>query len=280
MNIAGIDLGGTNVRVGLINESGLQQVNSVKIKSDGTVEDVLEAIFSLTDPVINNVQGIGIGVPSVVDLQSGTVYDVQNIPSWKEVQLKNIMENRYKIPVHINNDANCFAIGEKYFGHGRNYNNMAGLICGTGLGAGLILNGRLYSGANCGAGEFGMIPYLDSDYETYCSGKFFERTYEVSGEKLFELAQQGDENALGAFVRFGEHLGNAVKMILYAVDPELIVLGGSVSRAFKYFREPMMKTLQSFAYGNSVKRLRVEVSVLDHIAILGAASLVFDAAKE
>src|SRR5690606_24955530 len=112
-------------------------------------------------------------VPSVVDVDKGIVYDVQNIPSWKEVPLKAIMEERYGVPVQVNNDANCFALGEKYFGQGRDSKAFIGLTLGTGLGAGIILNDKLYAGPNCGAGEFGMVPYLDYHYEYYASGQFF-----------------------------------------------------------------------------------------------------------
>jgi glucokinase len=111
--IIGIDLGGTHVRAGVVSEGRLENIASVRIPSDGSVDEVLRVIFQLVDPLIDgNTNAIGIGVPSVVDVEKGIVYDVQNIPSWKVVELKKLMEERYRLPVLINNDANCFALGE------------------------------------------------------------------------------------------------------------------------------------------------------------------------
>ena len=124
-------------------------------------------------------------------LKRGVVYDVQNIPSFKEVDLKRILEEEFKIPTYINNDANCFIVGEKYFGAGRDYKNIVGLIIGTGLGAGLYTNGKLYCGTNCGAGEFGMLPYKDGIYEDYCSGKYFSNGLKTTGKEIFYRAEKG-----------------------------------------------------------------------------------------
>ncbi|MCU7500928.1 MAG: ROK family protein, partial [Ignavibacteria bacterium] len=215
--------------------------------------------------------------PSVVDTEKGIVYDVQNIPSWKEVPLKEILEKKYGVPVYINNDANCFAAGEKYFGKMKNCRNGVGIIMGTGLGAGIFTDGRLYSGTNCGAGEFGMIPYKESIYEAYCSGQFFKNEFNTTGEEAYKRAVGGDEEALKMFCRLGEHLGNAIKVVLYAYDPEIIILGGSVSRAFSLFKESMWKEVRTFAYQNSLKKLVIEPSELDQVALLGAAALYYDA---
>jgi glucokinase len=226
-----------------------------------------------------DVAGIGAGVPSVIDLKTGTVYDVQNIPSWKKVPLKAILEERYRRPVWVNNDANCFAAGEKHFGKLKPYDHAVGLIVGTGLGAGIIANGRLYSGVNCGAGEFGMLPYLDEDLEAYASGQFFERVHGLSGRELAERAGRGETRALEIFAEFGRHVGEAVKAICYAVDPEIIVLGGSVSRSYGHFQAALWRAFQSYAYSLAKERLKIEVSETDNIAILGAAALYFDAAR-
>lgn len=280
MKILGIDLGGTNVRVGLIDGYSLINVASTPISTKASEEKVLEEIFALIDQLITHeVAGIGIGVPSVVDLSRGIVYDVQNIPSWKEVHLKEIMEKRYGIPVYINNDANCFAAGEKYFGKAKDYQNAVGLIVGTGLGAGIIVQGRLYSGSNCGAGEFGMIPYRDNILEYYCSGQFFSNEFSMTGEEVFTKAMGGDENALEIFSRFGKHLGEAIKIILYTYDPEVIILGGSVSKSYRFFEESMKNSISDFAYAQSLKNIKIETSELDQVALLGAAALYFDAVE-
>jgi len=276
--VIGVDLGGTNVRAGVVKAGRLTDVRSVPVRSQGSERDVLEDIFSAIDPVLRkDVAGIGAGVPSVINLKSGVVYDVQNIRSWKKVPLKVYLEERYHLPAYVNNDANCFAAGEKYFGKAKPYDHAVGLIVGTGLGAGVIANGKLYSGTNCGAGEFGMLPYLDRNFEAYASGQFFERVHGVTGRELAGRAKRGDKRALEIFAEFGVHLGEAVKAICYAVDPEAIVLGGSVSKSFRFFRETMGGTFQSFAYAITKERLKIEVSETENVAILGAAALYYDA---
>jgi glucokinase len=172
----GIDLGGTHLRAGLVTENNLSSILSQRINAHGTIEEVLQELFVLTDKLVSHsVNTIGIGVPGLVDINNGIVYDVVNIPSWKIVPLRQIMEERYQLPVLINNDANCFALGEFYFGKGRGYHSLTGLTIGTGLGSGIIINKKLYEGKNGGAGEFGMIDYLDKNYEYYSSGQFFNK---------------------------------------------------------------------------------------------------------
>jgi glucokinase len=276
--VIGVDLGGTNVRAGLVEGGRLARVKSVEVRSRGTEQDVLDDVFAAIDAVMTGaVAGLGIGVPSVIDLKTGTVYDVQNIPSWTEVPLKARLEDRYHLPAYVNNDANCFAAGEKHFGKAKPYDHAVGLIVGTGLGAGVIANGRLYSGVNCGAGEFGMLPYRDGNFEAYCSGQFFENVHGVSGRELHERAERGEPEALRIFAEFGVHLGEAVKAICYAVDPEIIVLGGSVSKAFRFFQAAVWETFRTFAYSITKERLKIEVSETENIAILGAAALSYDA---
>lgn len=276
--IIGIDLGATNIRGGLVSGNEITGINAKPIRSKGTVEEVLQDIFSITDDLMNNtVAAIGIGVPSVVDVEQGIVYDVQYIPSWKEVHLKRIMEERYRVPVFVNNDANCFALGEFYFGKGIGSDNMIGLTIGTGLGAGILINKHLYAGPNCGAGEFGMVDYLDRCYEYYGSGQFFENVYHTNGQIVFERAQSGDQEALQWYAEMGTHLGNAIKMILYTYDPPLIIFGGSVRHAYSLFQHTMWERINSFAYPKSLQRLRIEVSELQNSGILGAAGLYYDA---
>jgi glucokinase len=276
--VIGVDLGGTKVGIGRVEEGRIIRHITAAVNAQGSEEEVIEevggAIAQAFDPAVS---GIGVGVPSVVDVEKGIVYDVQNIPSWKEVPLKEILERRFDRPVYVNNDANCFAGGEKYFGCGRKFHHLVGLIIGTGLGAGIILNNRLYSGPNCGAGEFGMIPYKDSILEHYCSGQFFTRAHGIRGEELFAAATGGDREALEIFERFGRYLGDALMIIMLAVDPEAIILGGSVSRSFSLFEKGMREAMKSFPYRKTLERIVIETSDQPQIAILGAASLYYDA---
>ena len=276
-NIIGIDLGGTNISAGLIIKNELQEISSVKINAQGSAEEVLQELFSATDPLINDsVTAIGIGVPGLVDLQNAVVFDVVHIPSWKKVPLQKWMEERYHLPVRINNDANCFALGEFYFGKGRDCNSMIGLTIGTGLGSGLILNKKLFSGKYCGAGEFGMIDYLDKCYEYYCSGQYFNNVYQLDGEVVFKKALEGNTDALRMYEEMGSHLGNAIKMILYALDVEMIVLGGSVRHAYPFFSKMMWQQIKTSAFKKSAEDVRIEISELKNSGVLGDAALFFE----
>lgn len=276
--VIGIDLGGTKVGLGRVEDRRIVRHVTAAVSAQASEAQVIEEVISAVEEVYDpDVAGIGVGVPSVVDVERGIVYDVQNIPSWKEVPIKEILEKRFDRPVYVNNDANCFAVGEKYFGRGRKFRHLVGLIIGTGLGAGVILNNRLYSGPNCGAGEFGMIPYKDSILEHYCSGQYFVRAYGVKGEDLFSKASRGDGEALKVFEQFGSYLGDALMIIMLAVDPEAIILGGSVSRSFPFFEDAMRERMKSFPYRKILERIVIETSDQPEIAILGAAALYYDA---
>lgn len=278
MNTIGIDLGGTQLRAARVLDGKPGAVQRVRIDASGSRQQVLDQLYGLVDPLMKEGAGaIGIGVPSVVDMTTGVVYDVQNIPSWKEVHLREQMEARYRVPVHVNNDANCFALAERHFGEGRTVPSFVGLTIGTGLGAGIIIAGKLYPGRNTGAGEFGMVRYLDHCYEYYASGQFFTHTYGESGKTLAARAADGDPGARESFRAFGVHLGEAVKMILYTYDPEMIVLGGSVSGSYGLFSASMWDTIASYGYPASLAHLRITVSRLEHAGILGAAALCEDA---
>ena len=275
--VIGIDLGATNIRAGLVQGAVIANIQSKRINSVGTVEDVLADFYALIDVLIDaEVQAIGVGVPSVVDLAKGIVYDVQHIPSWKEVPLKTILEAKYKIPVFVNNDANCFALGEYHFGKGNGIENMIGLTIGTGLGAGAIVNKHLFAGTNCGVGEFGMVDYLDHNYEYYASGQYFSHVYQLNGEAVFERAKSGDLIAQQYYAELGTHLGNAIKLIMYTYDASYIVLGGSVRHAYAYFQKTMWERIKTFAYSHSVANLKIELSELENAGILGAAGLYLD----
>ena len=274
----GVDLGGTNVRAGIVRANELLDVVSKKINAQVDADAVLQQVFQLIDSLIQpGVKSIGIGVPGLVDEDRGLVYDVVYIPSWKEIPLQKRMQDRYGIPVFLNNDANCFALGELYFGKGRGARSMIGLTIGTGMGTGIIIDEKLYAGASGGAGEFGMIDYLDQCYEYYASGQFFKNVYGVDGEVVFQRASEGDEEAIGMYGEMGKHLGNAIRMILYALDVDLIVLGGSVRHAFAWFQNSMWERINTIAYQRAAKNLRVEVSELANSGILGAAALYRDA---
>lgn len=273
MNIA-VDLGGTNVRVGLVEEDRIIRLLSEPCHASGPENEVVDQISSMISALLRDgkVKGIGIGVPSVVDVEKGIVYDVIGIPSWKEVHLKELLEARFALPVFINNDCNCFALGVSRFGEAKGVHEAVGVTLGTGVGSSLVIDGRLYCGHNTGAGEIGNIPYLDKDYEFYCSSRFFV-SRGTSGRDAEHDAAAGIPGALALMEEFGTHVGRLVKVIMYAFDPNVIVFGGSIANAFDLFKGSMYAELATFPYRKSLDRLRICRSMTPNIGILGASSL-------
>ena len=268
----GVDLGGTNIRAALVDGTNVIRKEKAPCPAKGTQEEVIEAIAALIEPLIcDKVTSIGIGVPSVVDTAKGIVYNVANIPSWQEVHLKEIYENRFGIPVHINNDANCFSLGESRFGQGRGYKDVVGITLGTGVGSGIIINGHLYEGRNAGAGEIGCLSYLDKDYETYCSTPFFV-AHETTGAELSAKAQAGDAAAQALWDEFGHHLGELVKAALFAYDPEAIIFGGGIAAGYPHFEAAMRKTVETFPY-ETAKDVKILFSTDGDMGLYGASVL-------
>lgn len=269
-----IDLGGTNIRIAQVEDGRCLNKTSVPCPSQEDASTVLNQLSQLIESVMNEkVEGIGIGVPSIVDSKRGIVYNVANISSWREVHLKDILEDEFGVPVAINNDSNCFALGESLFGEGRPYDNMVGVTIGTGIGAGVIVDHRLYSGQYAGAGEVGSFPYLDSDFERYCSSFFFKR-YNTTGAIVAEQAGRGEQAALDIWDEFGLHLGNLMKTILYAYAPQAIVLGGGIVSAYPLFKNAMEDAMQSFPYEKILNNVKVIASHQKDISLLGASALV------
>jgi glucokinase len=273
--VIAVDVGGTNIRAGRLDQDRILIQKSIPLRDKDVLQKTLDQLIGLIRTVMDNtVTGIGIGVPSVVDLDNGIVTDVTNIPSWKRVELKRILEDEFKLPVQVNNDVNCFILGEHRHGVVKGFRNVVGLAMGTGLGGGIIMNNELYAGRNCGAGEFGLVPYLDENIEAYCSGWFFQNKYKSSALAAFEKAKAGDGEALNSWKEFGFHMGNAIKTVMYTYDPEAIVLGGSLSNAYPFFKDAMNDQLNTLAFPESVRRLKIFVSDNPNIALLGSASLI------
>ncbi len=270
----GVDAGGTKVKVGRVTEGRIVAEVCLPTKASSPEFMIIEdIIFGIEQVMTPEVVGIGIGVPGLVDKENGIVYNVTNIPSWKEVYLKRQLEKHFGIPVNVSNDANCFALGEKHFGKGEPYKNLVCITLGTGVGAGIIINNHLHSGLFSTAGEYGALPYLQHDFEYYCSGKFFHNYHNNSGKEFYEKALSGDIKAIRVFDEYGDHLGNLIQTVLFTLGPEAIILGGSVAQSFRFFQKAMMENISKFPYKQVTNQLVIELSKNDGIAVIGAAAL-------
>lgn len=276
-NVIGVIFGGKHLSAARIENGVIADIVHREVNNREAEEVILsEIIHTINSVYTDSVAGIGVGVPSLVDVKHGIVINPTNIPSWRKVHLKDILEEQFNVPVYINNDANCFALGEKYFGVAKDYENIAGITIATGFGVGIIINGKLYSGRNAGAGEFCSIPYRDHDYEYYCSTKYFEEKYGLKNEILLARAKKKDKIALAIYELFGMDLGNAIKTIMYALDPDAIVIGGIMSEAYDFYKEAMLKTVNSFIYKGTVKNIKIFKSTEANIPVYGAAALCFE----
>ena len=270
----GVDLGGTHIRAGIDQRGQISKPKKELFRTTASLSQTLDQFTEFIRPLVSSGgRGIGIGVPSVVDVEKGIVYNVANIPSWIEVPLKEILEEEFKIPVRVNNDVNCFILGEHRYGMAKGFRNVVGISCGTGLGAGIIINDELYSGSNCGAGEIGLLHYLDHNIEYYASGNLFSACFNTTAETAHQLALQGDEGAKESWRLFGGHLAEAIKSVVLTYDPEAIVLGGSLSKAFGLFSAAMQSSLKDFPYPKSIEKLKIYASRNPDISLLGAAAL-------
>lgn len=272
--ILGVDIGGTTISAGLIVNGILERKAEIPTEAFKSKSEIIENLFrAINDIITPDTRAIGIGVPGNVDSNTGVIYNLANIPSWKEVPVRSLVEEKFGKVTAVNNDANCFVLGVKHFGVGKKYSNIVGVALGTGLGAGIVVDNKLYTGLEGGAGEFGMIPYKDSNIETYCSGKFFNCIKQVNGKDIYESAVAGDKKSIEMWQEYGTHLGNAVKVILYALAPEAIVFGGSVSKGFDFFIDSLRNSLSDFVLPRISSSVYLGHASDTDSALFGAAAL-------
>ncbi|GAA0880717.1 ROK family protein [Algoriphagus jejuensis] len=273
--ILGLDIGGTGIKGGILIKGHLEDIRSIPTPARESKEFILETIATFIESYAHyDFVGIGIGIPGLVDSREGIVLGLANIPSFQHVELKSFLMERFSKPVFVNNDANCFAIGVHKYGVGKPYKNLVGITLGTGVGGGIVINGQLYSGVFSAAGEWCSAPYLEHNFEYYCSGKFFHNVYDSKPKALAKQALAGDLIALQAFEEFGQHLGELLKMIMYSLAPEAIVLGGSIRKTYPLFKKSLFKSLETFAYPTVLANVSILISELDETAIHGAVALV------
>ncbi|MDE5424224.1 ROK family protein [Ancylomarina sp. DW003] len=278
MSIVGVDIGGTSIEAGLVLGGKILTKKTNSTGASRSKEEILETLYNCIDSVITpEVVAIGIGVPGLLDYEKGQLLDIINIPAWKNLALKEIVQEKYKITVYLNNDANCFALGEKYYGKGKNVDNMLAIALGTGVGGGIILNNKLVTGLFGGAGEIGALSYKDRNFEFYCGSNFFKEKYNSTGKELYQLATENNEESIEAFKALGEHIGEMIHQILFMLAPNMIVLGGSISKSYPLFQATLQKQIDQFPFESVRKGVKIEQSELKDIAIFGAAAQYFNA---
>lgn len=303
--VVGIDLGATKIDAGLVDpENRIIARRRILTESDSGPQMVVERIAHSVAELEQAIPGgqrlnaIGICSPGPVDHQAGMLLDPPNIRALHDTPLRQLLEDRLKIPVSLEHDAKAAALGEFYYGAGQGEQSMVYIVVGTGVGAAIIIEGQVYRGLHNFAGEMGHIT-LDPQgnlcpcgsrgcVETYMSGPWLARHYqnalaqhngvpsenqdEISGALVAHLAAQGNELALQVMTRAGEALGIAIASLAMILNIDLYVIGGSVAKAGDLFLEPARKIVPKYSFKSVSPGVRIVATELDTDGpILGCA---------
>jgi len=295
----GIDLGGTNLKIALldlhcaIKDKLILPTRSFKDKYDliNAISGAVSAIITKNALNQETILGVGVGLPGPIDTGKGLVHFFPNIPGWKEVRLKDILEKKLRLPVFLDNDANLMALAEYTLGAAKGFRNAVCLTLGTGVGGGIIIEGKLYRGSSFAAGEIGHMPLNENGPRCNCGSFACLEAYignnrimqqarsvfkrEISLEELSFLAKKRNRKAIRIWYNVATHLGIALSGVINLLNPDAIVIGGGVSDAGKILfdktNEIMRQRAMSVQSG-SVKILKAKLG--PDAGMIGAAILV------
>lgn len=313
----GIDVGGTNVKIALVDKSGkIIYSNSVptyaKMGYEYTVNNIKQAIKDLmkeTNTTAKDIDGIGFDFPGQVDYKTGVVKLAPNIPGWVNVPIAQMIEEEFHISTRIDNDVRCAALGEMKFGAGQGCENFVCITVGTGIGSGLVVNGQLVRGASNAAGEIGHIKLQMKDglicgcgdtgcLEAYASGpsivamaqdyikggkstKFREMAAAEGGEitpyMVAKAAEAGDPVAKRIFAIVGEYIGIGLTSVINLLNPEKVIIGGGVAEAGDLLLDPIRKTIKERAMVVAGSAVEIVPAQLGNSAGVIGASMLIDA---
>jgi len=298
MHAIALDIGGTKIEGVLFNEKykilKKKRVFFDKKKSDDTINTSRKKVLGMICGLIDElkpyrVKGIGISIPGVVDEKEGYMVSCK-ITSLRQFALGKYLKRKYKCKITINNDADCFALGEAILGAGKDYQNVIGAIWGTGVGSGIIINKKIYSGTTGSAGEFGhniVNPAgpkerhgFSGTVEAFAGGPNIVRNYIKVGGRMSDpdpkkLFYSKDRKAKKVLEDAYRHLSIGLASLMNILNPGIIVIGGGLSNL------PVYRKLNSYTKKYTIDGLRPHVKVVknklgDSAGIYGAAALVFD----
>lgn len=309
----GVDIGGTNIKIALVDLKGsIVYSNTTPTRAEMgyeyTINNIKQAVYDLmkeTKASAENIEAIGFGFPGQIDYKKGVVRMLPNIPGWVDVPVAKIMEDEFKIPTRLDNDVRCAALGELNFGAGKGCENLICITVGTGIGSGLIINGKLVRGAANAAGEIGHIKLSLGDgplcgcgdfacFEAYASGpaivamakeyiaggkssKYKEMaTEELSPYIVAQAAIQGDPVAKKIYEKMGETIGIGLASVVNLLNPEKIIIGGGVADAGDILFDPIKETIAKRAMPIQAKAVQIVPAQLGNSAGVIGASLLID----
>jgi glucokinase len=277
----GVDLGGTNLRIAAITTDGhlLEKVTlsaKVALGPDYVVSEMCDAILRLTGQYRTGgaFLGVGVGFPGIIDIEAGMLRKSANLAGWADYPVRDEIQRRLGARVCLENDGNVAALGEKWLGAARDVDNMAMLTLGTGIGGGIVLNGKIFEGMNGMSGEFGHVTLEPEGVPCGCGNRGCAERYasataimrmareaiatgqaaalekaagsdaEFSAKSIYDLAMQGDEPARQIFQRFGRALGILLADLVNVLNLEMYVVGGGVVSAWDAFAPTMFEELR------------------------------------
>ena len=311
----GIDIGGTNTVFGLIDREGICIAEgTLPTQRHADIEDYIDELFQVVETKRNtlsyevDIQGIGIGAPNA-SFYTGTIENAANL-RWKgSIPLAELVRKRMDVPIHITNDANAAAMGEKVFGAARDMNHFLVITLGTGLGSGIFVNGDILHGHDGFAGEVGHMIVRKSGRECGCGRKGCLETYvsatgvkrsvhkllarhignselrdvpfnDLTAKMVAEAAQRGDEVAKETFTYTATVLGEVLANVVAVTSPEAIFLFGGLTNAGDILFDPVRETLEKNLLSIYKNKIKVLPSGLkDNAAVLGSAALVWNKIK-
>ncbi len=270
----GVDIGGTSIVAARFSESELLERAEVPTGSDRPAEEIMESLYEAIEKVITDeVIGIGIGMPGFMNVETGEILQINNIPSFNGFAIKPRVEERFNLPAFQNNDANCFALGETYYGAGKKYTNLVGVTLGTGLGGGIILDRKIHTGLMGGAGELGCVPFHGGISEDICSAALFKNKYKSTGLELYKKAKAGDQESQAVFDELASNIGELLRIVMYVLSPEAFVIGGSVANSWDLLEKPLRKEVDKFLVPMISSKVELVPAQLDNAGLYGAAAL-------
>ena len=305
----GVDIGGTTVKMGLFNMSGeVQQVWEIPTRTQDKGSMILSDIAkSIREKIAetglsdDEIAGVGIGAPGAVDGE-GVVHQAVNL-GWTRFNLKEELHDLVKLPVKAGNDANVAALGEAWKGGGKGYNNMLLVTLGTGVGGGIINDGKILSGATGSGGEIGHIHLQDEEpdecgcgnhgcFEQYASatgvvriaGRVLAATEknsvlrgkEYTSKDIFDAAKAGDSVAIEITQQYGNYLGKGLAVVASVINPEIIVLGGGVSKCGEMLFDLLKPSFDKYVF-SGCRGVKFALAKLGNDAgIYGAAKMVIE----
>ncbi len=297
MQILGLDIGGTTVKIGLLNEGGdILARREVSVSFDGYQTPILDTVCSAAEIFLKeenaSVSGIAVSATGQIDTANGVVAGTNGkIPNYEGSPVRKRLEQLFHVPVWVLNDANAAALGECFLGAGKGYQDVLMITLGTGVGGGLVLGGRVYGGSRGFAGEVGHFTlYQDGIpcscgkrgcFESYASARaLVERAETADGKELFQKVREGDPKAKAALDAWMADVAAGITGLIHLLNPSLVLIGGGISVQEELLIEPLRRNILSGVMPRFAENLRVERAVLGNDAgLIGALRFWLDQEK-